>query len=290
MSFDEEKAFPMTAADFGIIRELAYQHTGIVLPERKRHMVYSRLSRRLRLLRLANFGEYCLKLQSDPLELAPFINALTTNLTSFFRERHHFNFLETELVPYWQQRKQRRLRVWSAACSSGEEPYSIAMTLAEHFPAASGWDLKILATDLDTNVLARAEAGVYPLAGMEAIPERWHHYLQGAAEEFSISNQIKKLLFFKQLNLLEPWPMQGPFDAIFCRNVLIYFDQNTKQKIVAGFRKLLADDGVLFIGHSESLTNISREFETVAQTTYRLRHQNSILPRQFDASGRKESY
>ncbi len=152
----------MTAADFGIIRELAYQHTGIVLPERKRHMVYSRLSRRLRLLRLANFGEYCLKLQSDPLELAPFINALTTNLTSFFRERHHFNFLETELVPYWQQRKQRRLRVWSAACSSGEEPYSIAMTLAEHFPAASGWDLKILATDLDTNVLARAEAGVYP--------------------------------------------------------------------------------------------------------------------------------
>jgi chemotaxis protein methyltransferase CheR len=164
------------------------------------------------------------------------------------------------------------------------------MTLAEHFPAASGWDLKILATDLDTNVLARAEAGVYPLTGLEAIPKRQHHYLQSRAEEFSISSQIKKLIFFKQLNLLEPWPMQGPFDAIFCRNVLIYFDQSTKQKIVAGFRKLLADDGVLFIGHSESLTNISREFETVAQTTYRLRHQNSILPRQSHVSGSKESY
>lgn len=269
MEFKSEREFEMTRADFEFIRDLAYSQTGIVLPDRKRHMVYSRLCRRLRALNIQSFHQYCDYLRREEAEMGQFINALTTNLTSFFREKHHFNFLQEQLVPLWQRRKDRRLRVWSSACSTGEEPYSIAMTLEPYF-SASPWDLKILATDLDTNVLAKAENGLYPPENLESLPASLvEKYFQRQGEMSKVRNSAKNLVFFRQLNLLESWPMQGPFDVIFCRNVLIYFDNPTKQKIIQKFRQLLSDDGFLFIGHSETLHQISDEFELIGQTIYR---------------------
>lgn len=266
----EEKEFLMSQQDFDTIRKLAYEYTGIVLPERKKNMVYSRLSRRLRSLTLGNFEQYCEQLLSNPAETTHFINALTTNLTSFFREQHHFDYLEREMIPLWQKKSHKKLRVWSSACSTGEEPYSIAMTLASHFPQPE-WDLKILATDLDTNVLNKAISGRYPKEVLSSIPDKHQsRYINDKVSEsdFMVKSSLCKTLFFKQLNLLETWPMKGPFDAIFCRNVLIYFDKPTKQQIIQRFRNLLADNGRLFIGHSETLNQISNDFQLVGQTIY----------------------
>ncbi|QYK01515.1 CheR family methyltransferase [Shewanella psychrotolerans] len=260
----------MTMQDFEFIRNLAYQESGIVLPERKQHMVYSRLSRRVRQLKFSNFSQYCAFIQQHPEEMINFINALTTNLTAFFREQHHFDYLEQHLVPLWKRKSHRRLRVWSSACSSGEEPYSIAMTLAQHFPPPN-WDLKILATDLDTNVLNKANTGRYNIDSIANLPIRLQKEcfeINPRENSASIVEQCKKLVHFKQLNLLGDWPMKGSFDLIFCRNVLIYFDNPTKAKIIEKFRQLLSDDGHLFIGHSETLHNISQDFTLIGQTIY----------------------
>lgn len=271
MELSEEKEFVMTTADFQFIRELAYRQTGIVLPERKQHMVYSRLCRRLRALRLSNFKQYCQYLMDTPDELGQFINALTTNLTSFFREKHHFDYLKDTLVNDWQRRNKKRIRIWSSACSTGEEPYSIAMSVA-NLLNVPGCDLKILATDLDTNVLQKAKAGVYPVDALENIPSDYQsRFLSQSGHRITMKDKLQQHIHFKQLNLLEQWPMQGPFDAIFCRNVLIYFDNDTKKKIIHKFRRLLADDGVLFIGHSETLHQISDEFSLMGHTIYKPR-------------------
>lgn len=268
MEIIDEKEFSMTQADFDFIQSLAYEETGIVLPERKKHMVYSRLSRRLRQLGLKSFAQYCHRVKSEPSELMNFVNALTTNLTAFFREEHHFDYLEKQVAPLWRRRRDKRLRVWSSACSTGEEPYSIAMTLADHFAGAE-WDLKILATDLDTNVLNKASKGCYSEESITGLPQRYRDkYIKTTESGIQMKQSIQKMIHFKQLNLLQHWPMTGQFDLIFCRNVLIYFDNETKAKIIARFRKLLAPDGLLFIGHSETLTNISDEFELIGQTMY----------------------
>ncbi|NRD72266.1 protein-glutamate O-methyltransferase CheR [Shewanella sp. VB17] len=261
----------MTQADFEFIRSLAYENTGIVLPERKKHMVYSRLSRRLRQLKLTNFAQYCSYVSNTPDERMNFINALTTNLTAFFREEHHFSYLEQVIVPQWKKENKNRLRIWSSACSTGEEPYSIAMTLEKHFPSTKS-DLKILATDLDTNVLQKAAAGTYSCDSVTNLPDRYtEKYVSHTPDNQHIQmrSNIQKMIHFKQLNLLEKWPMTGPFDIIFCRNVLIYFDNETKKKIIAKFRKMLSPHGYLFIGHSETLMNISEEFDLIGQTIYR---------------------
>ncbi|MCL1038855.1 protein-glutamate O-methyltransferase CheR [Shewanella submarina] len=259
----------MTSADFRFIRELAYRQTGIVLPERKQHMVYSRLCRRLRALRLATFKEYCQYLLDTPDELGQFINALTTNLTSFFREKHHFDYLKNTLVTSWQQQQKRRIRIWSSACSTGEEPYSIAMSVASLFGNAN-CDTKILATDLDTNVLQKAQAGVYPMDALENIPNEYQEkFLMRSGSQIKIKDKLQQHIHFKQLNLLNDWPMQGKFDVIFCRNVLIYFDNETKTQIINKFRRFLADDGALFIGHSETLHQISDDFSLIGHTIYK---------------------
>ncbi|TRY14567.1 CheR family methyltransferase [Shewanella hanedai] len=261
----------MTKADFEFIRNLAYDSTGIVLPERKKHMVYSRLSRRLRQLNLKDFTQYCSYVANTSDERINFINALTTNLTAFFREEHHFKYLEQAIVPEWKNGNKKRLRIWSSACSTGEEPYSIAMTLEKHFSSPQ-WDLKILATDLDTNVLQTASTGRYSKESITNLPAHYaEKYMNStsASQHVEICSNIKKMIHFKQLNLLENWPMSGPFDVIFCRNVLIYFDNETKQKIIAKFRKMLSPQGYLFIGHSETLMNISEEFKLIGQTIYR---------------------
>jgi len=261
----------MTQADFDFIQSLAYEKTGIVLPERKKHMVYSRLSRRLRHLSLDSFSQYCSLIQRTPDEMINFVNALTTNLTAFFREDHHFKYLENKVIPQWKKNKNRRLRVWSSACSTGEEPYSIAMILEQHFSGIE-WDLKILATDLDTNVLSKASIGSYASESVTNLPGRYaDRYARqtDSGQKIQMRSSVQKMIHFKQLNLLGAWPMKGPFDVIFCRNVLIYFDNETKKKIIARFRKLLSPQGYLFIGHSETLTHISEDFDLIGQTIYR---------------------
>jgi len=269
----QQQEFPMSIADFDFLRNLAYSQTGIVLPERKKQMVYSRLSRRIRTLRLSTFSQYCHYLENNTHELPEFINALTTNLTAFFREKHHFVHLDKQICPQWLASKQKRIRIWSAACSTGEEAYSIAMTLYGRIDL-NLFDVKILATDLNTQVLETAKKGIYSAEVLPTIPANFSaKYIKTLpnTEQFSIKQRIKDLVHFKQLNLLQPWPMSGPFDVIFCRNVFIYFDSDTKQRIIKKFRALLNDGGYLIIGHAETINDFAADFEFVGHTIYRAR-------------------
>lgn len=274
VSVDREYAF--SERDFAVIRRLVAEHAGIALSEAKRDMVYSRLVRRIRELELGSFREYCQLLQSgDEAEFASFINAITTNLTAFFREPHHFDFLAATALPALLRARQtsRRLRLWSSGCSTGEEPYSMAMVLRESLPAAQHWDTKILATDLDSNVLAHAAAGIYTedrLGGVEAKRlQRWFKRGRGDnAGKVRVRQELAELITFKQLNLMNTWPMHGPFDVIFCRNVIIYFDKSTQKTLFERYAQLLADDGYLFIGHSETLYRVTDRFRPLGQTIY----------------------
>ncbi len=261
--------FLMTKQDFRYIRELAYESTGIVLADHKWDMIYSRLAKRVRKLKLTSFKAYCAYLNNNKhLELTNFINALTTNLTSFFREPHHFEFLKNTAVKEFKAHHQRgrRIRVWSSACSTGQEPYSMAASLYPEFDSDS-WDLKILATDLDSNVLQKAKDGVYQDGAGLSKRHRKQWFLK-RGEELEASPELKSRLFFKQLNLLSEWPMSGPFDAIFCRNVLIYFDQKTKQGLIHRFAEKLRPGGYLFLGHSESLHQMDTDFKLLGNTIY----------------------
>jgi len=267
----------MSLADFDFLRNLAYSQTGIVLPERKKQMVYSRLSRRIRFLKLNSFSQYCHYLDNNTQELPEFINALTTNLTAFFREKHHFVYLDKQICPQWLAKKQKRIRIWSAACSTGEEAYSIAMTLYGQIDL-SLFDVKILATDLNTQVLETAKKAIYSTEVLSTIPANFAtKYTKRLANnaQFSIKQRIKDVVHFKQLNLLQPWPMSGPFDVIFCRNVFIYFDSDTKKRIIKKFRALLSDGGYLIIGHSESINDFTTDFEFIGQTIYRARNRTA---------------
>lgn len=273
-----EREFGFSSKDFETIRRLVGEHTGIKLSESKQDMVYSRLARRLRQLGLNSFSDYCALLEGDSErdgadELVQLVNAITTNLTSFFREPHHFDFVAEKLLPQLlATRPAKRLRIWSAGCSTGEEAYSLAMVIREQVPA--DWDVRILATDLDSNVLDRGRAGVYPEERVAQLPRsrlrRW--FLKGTGEKSGfvrVRPELTELVTFRQLNLLQPWPFHGPFDLIFCRNVVIYFDKATQRKLFARYADLLADDGHLFIGHSESLFKVSDRFQSLGNTIYR---------------------
>lgn len=274
---DQAREFALTNQDFAQIQSLVHRHTGIALTEAKRDMVYSRLSRRLRQLRLKSFAPYCrLLAEGDAAELAQFVNAITTNLTSFFREVHHFDFLATTLLPklYRDNASSRRLRIWSAGCSTGAEPYSMAMVLQETVPSASSWDAKILATDLDTDVLKTSQRGVYSESqGRGVSPQRLRQWFkQGIGPNaglLRVMPELQKLIVFRQLNLMQAWPMRGPFDIIFCRNVVIYFDKATQQVLFERFADLLSPQGYLFVGHSESLFKLTDRFALLGQTVYR---------------------
>lgn len=271
-----QREYEFSDRDFALIRRLVAEHTGIALSPAKRDMVYSRLVRRIRELELGSFHEYCALLESgDETEFGNFINAITTNLTSFFREPHHFEFLANTALPALLQARQtsRRLRLWSSGCSTGEEPYSMAMVLRESLPAAQRWDARILATDLDSNVLAHAAAGIYGndrASGIDAKRlQRW--FKQGRGEnagKVKAHPNLAEIITFKQLNLMDEWPMRGPFDVIFCRNVIIYFDKATQKILFDRYAKLLADDGYLFIGHSETLYRVTDRFRPLGQTIY----------------------
>ncbi|MEL6476596.1 MAG: protein-glutamate O-methyltransferase [Pseudomonadota bacterium] len=260
----------LTSEQFSRVAALVFSLTGIVLKEHKMQMVHARLMRRMRSLKIPRFEDYIALVESKNAgdEIEQFINAVTTNLTSFFREDHHFEHLESEILTPLANQGANRVRIWSAGCSTGEEPYSIAMTVLTGQPR-SNWDLRILATDLDTNVLAHASAGLYRNDKTEAIPERYRKYTRQQADGLEMSAEAKRLITFRQLNLLETWPVSGPFDAIFCRNVMIYFEADTKADLVERFARLLAPHGALYLGHSESLLGTHPLLMRDGQTTYR---------------------
>lgn len=265
------REFPMTYSNFKHIRDVAHSVTGITLSDHKQNMIYGRLARRLRILNLNSFDDYCELIYEGSPELHEFINAITTNLTAFFRESHHFDYLKGTVLPAIAQKNRatRRLRIWSAGCSTGEEPYSIAMTLAS-MKGFEGWDCKILATDLDTNVVNTGKAGVYRHERITGVPESYSKYLRvnAADERVEMRDDLRNLIAFKQLNLLNDWPMRGKFDVIFCRNVVIYFDADTQRKLFSRYADILVDKGHLFIGHSENLNRVSSAYDSLGRTIY----------------------
>lgn len=266
--------FSMSDAEFRRIAERVFAIAGIVLKDHKRQMVYTRLSRRLRSLNLSSFTDYMDLLDGSGAgaELTEFCNAVTTNLTSFFRESHHFDHLREEVLSPLAGGASR-IRIWSAGCSTGEEPYSIAMTARAMGRSLASADLRILATDLDTNVLGKAKAGVYPEARTTDVPAdlRSGSMARRSAGEIEMTPAVKSLIAFRQLNLLHPWPFRGPFDAIFCRNVLIYFDAETKAALVRRFAEALTATGTLYLGHSESLLGEHPLLVSEGRTIYRRR-------------------
>lgn len=269
--------FELGDREFAFLAGLVRQRIGISLGPQKREMVRSRLSKRVRLLGLEGFRDYCKLLSSDQGEdeLGHALNAITTNLTRFFRESHHFDHLRASLPDILKAKRDGgedlRLRLWSAGCSSGEEPYSMAMTLADAVPDLRGWDARILATDVDTDMLERARAGLYPADAAADVPPRLRTRFLHRAEggRLGVNDSLKALVAFKPLNLIGPWPMRRRFDAIFCRNVAIYFDRDVQTRLVAQLAERLKPGGHLYIGHSESLSGLSDLFELVGRTIYR---------------------
>ena len=273
-----DREFAFSDQDFAYLSQLVYERSGIVLGDHKKDMVYARLARRLRALGLKSFKSYCeLIADSGSDEIGFTINAITTNLTKFFRESHHFDHLRDHVLGDLAKRAvqggKKRLRIWSAGCSSGEEPYTIAMTVHNAIPNLESWDARILATDLDTNMVATGKAGLYKDNFKEHLPAGFHaKYCQSAGDAdgtVRMADSLRKLIAFKQLNLLGQWPMKGPFDAIFCRNVMIYFDMPTKARLVDRYANLLKPDGILYVGHSESLREDGQRFKLEGRTVYR---------------------
>ena len=267
-------------AEFQFLRDFVYRHCGIALGEQKHQLVQGRLLRRLRALGLKDFGAYCQLLRQDPdAELGELASAISTNVTSFFREMHHYDLLVDELLPRWLEAKKSggRLRIWSAGCATGEEPYAMAMVLAEALErTGSKVDARILATDLSPQALEHARAGTYALERMGGISDerrrRWFLRGGGRYEGYAcVHPRLRELVTIQSLNLLHDWPMRGPFDAIFCRNVVIYFDKPTKQRLFERYAGLLEPGGYLFLGHSESMHGLSDAFDLVGRTVYRRR-------------------
>lgn len=278
--FSDPAGYPLSEEEFLLFRDLVRAKAGIALSEAKRTLVQSRLAKRLRQLGLGSYREYYdYLMERDPTgeEQVQFINALTTNLTHFFREGHHFEYLRDVWLPGIRDRAaetgQRRIRIWSAGCSTGEEPYSIAITLLEGIEAKDGWDVRILASDIDTEVLTKAAEGVYPYDRIDGISEdllrRYFHTEGAEADEVRVLSKVRDLIVFRQINLLdEPWPIRTRFDLIFCRNVVIYFDGPTYEQLFHRFEATLHNDGLLILGHSESLLGKETRFRHLGKTIY----------------------
>ncbi|MCE5278997.1 MAG: protein-glutamate O-methyltransferase CheR [Planctomycetaceae bacterium] len=268
----------MTEEEFETISAFVKSTCGINLHAGKKELVKARLSKRMRMLKLDSFEKYFAHVQRDVsgIELMGMLDCLSTNLTSFFREPAHFELLAKVMGELLATNAQtRKLRIWSAGCSSGEEPYTLAMTLAET-AGQCGYDMKILASDLSTRVLAAARRGVYPHARLRGVPgeltSRYFTLVQARPERlYQVNESLRSLITFARVNLMESWPMAGPFDVIFCRNVMIYFDKDTQTRLVSRFQDMLRPGGLLFVGHSESLSGVRHNLEYVQPAVYRRR-------------------
>lgn len=269
----------LSEKEFRLISELVYKHCGINLHDGKKELVRARLAKRLRLCNFPSFSEYIDHVLNDPSgrEFSNLVDCLSTNLTSFFREAQHFEFLRARFLPQLLERKRRqkshRIRAWSAGCSSGEEPYSVAIVLHEAVEGVGRWDIKVLATDISTAILERAKRGVYdqeriaPLSAMQQASFLTTRRVDGR-KLFEVNDRLRNTVVFRYLNLMADWPIRRPLDFIFCRNVMIYFDKPTQQNLITRYYGLLDSGGVLFTGHSESLTGINHAFKYVQPTIY----------------------
>ncbi len=268
----------MSLKEFQTIQRLVKKEIGVDLKDTKRNMVFTRLHKRLKKIGISSFREYLDLLQHDSQEMVEMVNAVTTNVTSFFREPHHFTHLTNTVLKEVAQRqtggRRKQLQIWSSGCSAGQEPYTIVMSLLLSGENLSDWDVSILATDINTQVLATAQRRVYPVEAIEGLDssllkrffEKGVGHNQGYVR---VQSQLGRWITFEQLNLMKPWPIKQKFDVIFCRNVLIYFDRKTQAEIVNGFYQHLKEEGVLYIGHSESLIDNQHHFASLGQNTYR---------------------
>ncbi|MDX1925993.1 MAG: CheR family methyltransferase [Pirellulaceae bacterium] len=282
----------LTERDFKTVQKLIFDLAGISLSNSKQVMVHGRLAKRVRHLNLSSYSEYIDIVASgkDPDETTKFINALTTNKTDFFREKHHFDFLTTNVFPAIRERanagRPEKLRIWCSASSTGEEPYTIAITVREFFGINSNWDIRILASDIDTDVLAKASAGVYDAERLADVPLhiRQNYFTRESRSEdsrYTVKPVLRDLITFRRINLQEaPWQINTQFDIIFCRNVMIYFNAETQKILIERFAEKLDPDGHLIIGHSESLFGISNRFKPLGETIY------GFAPGQATATGR----
>lgn len=267
--------YPITKQEYDRIRTLLYQESGISLGENKQSLVVSRLSKRLRELEIDSFAAYYDHVTQDDSggEFTRMLDLLSTNKTDFFREPKHFDYLKEQILPALE--REKRIRIWSSACSTGEEPYTIAITLHEHVKNPALWDMDILASDISTRVLAHAAAGLYGEDRITTVsPDiARRHFLKGRGQSaglVKVKPHLAKLIKFRRLNLMsDTFPIKSPLDLIFCRNVMIYFDRPTQERLIAKFHRYLKPGGHLFIGHSESLQWLQHDFVTIAPTIYR---------------------
>jgi len=269
----------LSEKDFYKISQLVYDHCGINLHEGKKELVRARLAKRLRLGKFRTFPEYMEHVLKDEtgVEFSILIDSLSTNLTSFFREPQHFEFIQSKFLPLLLDRKRKlhnyKIRVWSAGCSSGEEPYSMAIVLLDAIQGRGRWDVKVLATDISTSVLEIAKTGIYGDERVKSVPSlQKQKYLvphrANGQKVFEVSKQLRNTVIFSYLNLMNNWPIKGSLDFIFCRNVMIYFDKPTQSRLINRFWDLLDSGGILFTGHSESLTGIEHKFKYIQPTIY----------------------
>jgi chemotaxis protein methyltransferase CheR len=268
----EADRITLTDGDFAIIAGLAMRDFGLHLTSAKRELVFSRLLKRLNHLGFEQFSDYCAYVQSPQggEERQAMLSALTTNVTHFFREEHHFALLREKVLPplIAAARKGGKIRIWSAACSAGQEPYCLAFTILDQCPEAARLNIRILATDVDNQILQKAQAGTYPMDELKAIPEPARRYIDKIdAKSFSINAKARELITFGNLNLIEAWPVKGPFDVIFCRNVAIYFDKPTQSRLWGRFAELLTPGGYLCIGHSERVAGPAEQMLRPAGVT-----------------------
>jgi chemotaxis protein methyltransferase CheR len=268
------REFAFDDQDFEAISAQMKAATGINLTRQKRELVYGRLAVRLRALGIRTFREYRRIVAADAHEQVRMCNAITTNLTAFFREPHHFEHLRDQVLPaFREQAGERRLRIWSAGCSSGEEPYSIAMTVLEIMPEALKWNVRVLATDLDSDVLSIAATGEYPEERVKGLSDGrlrrfFTEHKERGISRFVVRPEVRALVTFKQLNLMKPLPMSGPLNVIFCRNTVIYFDKDTQRDLFTRIAPLQRPGDLLYLGHSESLLSVSTDYESIGRTTY----------------------
>lgn len=268
--------YNLTEEDFNKFRDIVYKEAGINLADAKKTLVQSRLIKRLRFLNLKNFNDYYNYLTDNfTEEKNNFINSITTNKTDFFRENDHFEFMKASILPALEAKGEREIRIWSAGCSTGEEPYTIGITLFEYFKGRKAPLFKILATDIDTQVIEKGSNGVYTEEQVEAIEEKFlkEYFLKGKGDNkgfFKVKDFLKNIVFFGRLNLLaDEYPMKKKFDVIFCRNVIIYFDKDTQKKLFDNFSRYLKDDGYLLVGHSENISRVTDKFYLAGRTIYK---------------------